>query len=121
MPDPQRDIAPIIEPVPPVKVPVGHDHALPIAIAFGVLLLLAVLAWHWHRYAPLRELRRLARAPDPVDAAGALARLVTRLPFSPPADWLDELERLRFGPPVENASMVFARLCMQAETFLKSR
>lgn len=121
MPDPQRDIAPIIEPAAPPALPPGTDYAVPLAVALGALLLIAVLAWRWRRRAPLRSLRKLAHAPDPVAAAHALAALASRFRVAPPPDWQDELERLRFGPPVENAAEVLLRLCRRAESFLQTR
>lgn len=121
MPDPQRDIAPIIEPVVPPALPPGPDYTPAIAVALGGLLLLAALAWRWRRRAPLRNLRKLAHAPDPVAAANALAALSGRFRVAPPQDWQDELERLRFGPPVEDAAAVLLRLCGRAEFFLRAR
>jgi hypothetical protein len=121
MPDPQRDIAPIIEPAAPPVPPAGPDYILPIAMSFGGLLLIAALAWRWRRRAPLRALRRLAHAPDQVAAADALAALVSRSPIAPPPDWQGELERLRFALPAADAADSLARLCRQAETFLRAR
>jgi len=121
MPDPQRDIAPIIEPVSPPAAPAGPDYVLPLAVALGGLLLIAAFAWRWRRRAPLRNLRKLAQAPDPIAAANALAALVSRCGVSPPLDWQDELERLRFAPPADDAAAALARLCRSAESFLQTR
>lgn len=121
MPDPQRDIAPIIEPAAPPVAPAGLDYTLPILLGMGGLLLLAALAWRWRRRAPLRALRKLAHAPDPVAAADALAALLASQGIAPPAYWQSELERLRFGPPVEYANAILARLCRVAESFLRVR
>lgn len=121
MPDPQRDIAPIIEPLAPPMLPAGPDYTLPIILALGVLLLLAALAWYWRRRAPLRSLRRIAHASDPTAGADALAALMTRHGVTPPQIWQEELELLRFGPPAEYADNVLARLCQGAEVFLKMR
>lgn len=121
MPDPQRDIASIIEPAAPPAPPVGPDYVLPVALSVAGLLLAAALAWHWRRRAPLRALRRLAQTPDPVEAANALAMLVRRHGLTPPSGWQGELERLRFAPPADDAAESLARLCGQAENFLKAR
>jgi hypothetical protein len=121
MPDPQKDIAPIIEPAPPPVPPAGLEYALPILLSVGGLLLLAVLVWRWHRHAPLRVLRRLAHATDPIAAADALAGLVASQGVAPPPNWQSELERLRFGPPIESADAILARLCRGAESFLRVR
>ncbi len=121
MPDPQKDIAPIIEPVAPPMPEASPNHVLPPLIGLGCLLLIAILAWHWRKRAPLRSLRRLMREPDPVDAAHALAVLIRKQRISPPAAWQTELERLRFGPSFDGAADSLTRLCRQAETFLKAR
>jgi hypothetical protein len=121
MPDPQRDIAPIIEPVAPPLPPAGPDYTWPVALAVGGLLLLAVLVWAWRRRAPLRSLRRIARASDPIAGANALAALVAQQSLRPPRAWEEELEMLRFGPPADYAGDVLARLCQGAEHFLKAR
>lgn len=125
MADPQRELAPIIEPMPPPATPGAAEAALPVvpAIAFAVLaLLLAVFLFRrWRRSGPQRRLRRLARAPDPVTAAGQLAALLNRQGIVPETGWRDELERLRFGPPRADAADILARLCRDAETLLEER
>jgi len=121
MPDPQRDIAPIIEPAAPPAAPAGPDYMLPLAVALGGLLLIAALALRWRRRAPLRALRKLAHAPDSIAAANALAALVSRCGVAPPPDWQDELQRLRFAPPAEDAAATLARLCRSAEEFIQAR
>jgi hypothetical protein len=122
MPDPQRDIAPIIEPAAPPAPPAGPpDYVLPVALSVGGLLLIVALVWHWRRRAPLRALRKLAHAPDPVAAAAALAALVASQHIAPPRFWQEELELLRFGPPSEYADAILARLCRSAESFLRLR
>lgn len=121
MPDPQRDIAPIIEPATPPAPPVGPDYFLPIALSVGVLLLLAAMFWFRRRHEPLRALRRLANPPDPVAAANALAALIRRCNVDPSPDWLHELERLRFGPPSADAGDRISRLCREAESLLQKR
>jgi hypothetical protein len=121
MPDPQRDIAPIIEPLAPPLPPAGPDYTLPLILALGVLLLLIALAWYWRKRAPLRALRKLSHASDPVAGADALAALVASQRATPPAYWQEELELLRFGPPDEDAQAVLARLCQGAESMLRGR
>lgn len=121
MPDPQRDIAPIIEPAAPPPPPAGPDYVLPAVLAVGGVLLLAALAWRWRKRAPLKTLRRLAQEADSVEAANALAALIKKHRIAVSSDWQGELERLRFGPPDEGAAESLARLCRQAETFLKTR
>jgi hypothetical protein len=122
MPDPQKDIAPIIEPVAPPMPPAGPDYALPVVLIVGGLLLIAILVWRWRRHAPLRKLNKLADASDTLEAANDLAALIGDVQrVSPPAEWQHELERLRFGPPAGDASETLARLCRQAETFLRAR
>lgn len=121
MPDPQHDIAPIIEPLAPPLPPAGPDYMLPATAVLCGLLLLVALAWHWRRRAPLRALRRIAQLPDPIAGADELAALVARQGLKPPRAWVEELEMLRFGPPAEYAGNVLARLCQGAEIFLKAR
>ena len=121
MPDPQRDIAHIIEPAAPPAAPAGPDYVLPLAVALGGLLLIAALVWRWRRRAPLRALRKLAQSPDPIEGANALAALVSRCGVAPPLDWQNELERLRFALPAEDAAAILARLCSSAEIFLRTR
>lgn len=121
MPDPQHDIAPIIEPAAPPMPPAGPDYTMAVALGLGCLLLLAMFLWYWRRRAPLRVLRRISRASDPVAGANALAALVASRHITPPAFWQKELELLRFGPLAEDADAVLARLCQGAESFLKMR
>ena len=121
MPDPQRDIAPIIEPAAPPMPPAAPDYTPAVALGLGGLLLLAVLVWHWRRRAPLRALHRIASASDPIEGANALAALLASQRITPPRFWQEELELLRFGPPAEYADDVLARLCQGAEVFLKMR
>ena len=121
MPDPQRDIAPIIEPVAPPAPPAEPDFILPAALGLAVLLLFAWLVWYWRRRAPLRALRKLAHSANPVEGANALAALMASQHIVPPALWQEELELLRFGPPAKDAEVVLAQLCNSAESFLRSR
>lgn len=119
MPDPQRDIASIIEPVAPPLPPVGPDYTLLAMFALGGLMLFAVLFWHWRRRAPLRALRKIARASDPLAGGNALAELMVSQRITPPAFWQEELELLRFGPPADNAAALLAQLCEGAESMLR--
>lgn len=121
MPDPQRDIAPIIEPAAPPAAPVPPDHTLAIALAVGGLLLALAAYRYWRRRAPLRALRRVAKTADPVAGADALAALIASRGISPPAFWQEELELLRFGPPVEDADAMLSQLCQGAESLLRGR
>lgn len=121
MPDPQRDIAPIIEPAAPPMPPAPPDFGPAIGLAACALLLAVWLHWRWRKRAPLRALRRLACASDPVAGADALAALMASQRVTPPAQWQAELELLRFGPPAEDAQAVLARLCQGAESMLKGR
>jgi hypothetical protein len=123
MADPQRDLAPIVEPPPP---PVsGAAEAPPIGIGAAVIALVFVLAlasaWQWRRGAPLRALRRLPQAPDPVAAADRLAAILRRRGVALDAAAQAELERLRFGPPLDDAAASLAHLCHAAETAVKER
>ncbi len=121
MPDPQRDIAPIIEPAVPSMSPAGPDYTLAVVLGLVGLLLLLVLVWYWRKRAPLRALRKLSHAADPVAGADALAALVASQHVTPPAFWQEELELLRFGPPADDAEAVLARLCQGAESMLRPR
>jgi hypothetical protein len=121
MPDPQRDIASIIEPPAPPALPAGPDYTLPVVLSVGGLLLIAVLVWYWRKRAPLRALRNLTHASDPVEAANALAALVRNHGMTPPPEWQHELERLRFAPLADDAAGTLASLCRQAETFPQAR
>lgn len=122
MPDPQRDIAPIIEPLVPAMPPAGPDYTLALVASTGVLLLAVWLYWRWRRGALLRALRRISQTSDPIAGANALAELVRRHGNEAPEVWQEELVRLRFGrPPQENAGAALARLCKDAESMLRRR
>lgn len=120
MPDPQRDIAPIIEPTAPPALPEVGDDTLAITVSLVALLVIAALVWRWRQQAPLRKIRRLAHDADPIDAANKLAALLKRYRLALAPDWQSELERLRFGPPVEDAADLLEQLCKRAETLLKA-
>lgn len=124
MPDPQRDLAPIIE-LPAAQPPTAaHDHG-PLLPMLGLLCLIALLAagvvWFRHRTAPIRTIRKLARATEPRRAADALAALVAASAIEPGASWRQELERLRFGRPGADDAATLARLCTEAESASRRR
>lgn len=123
MADPQRDLAPIIE--PPAFVVPGAADAPPLGsvaatVALVLVLALAYVLW-WRPRAPLRALRRLPRSADPVAAGDELAALARRHAIAPDAAWHAELDRLRFGPSPADASTLLARLCRDAATNFSAR
>jgi len=117
MPDPHKDLAEIIEPATQAAAGSGSDYLLPLALACVVLVL--GLAWFWRRRAPLRALRRLARAAEVQAGADALARLLENR--AAPAAWRRELDRLRFARQEPDAAEMLERLCREAEGFLRAR
>lgn len=121
MPDPQRDIAPIIEPAAQIAEPAGLNYTLPIALVLAGLILIAFTIWQWHRRRPLNELNRIFKVSDPVKAADALAALVKRYSINAPTEWQNDLERLRFSPPTVDAAETLSRLCREAQSFLQTR
>lgn len=121
MPDPQRDIAPIIEPAAPPMPQAAPDYSLALAIAAGGLLLAAWLYWRWRRRAPLRALRGISQISDPIAGSHVLAVLMREYGNEAPQAWQEELDQLRFGPPQENAGAALARLCKDAESMLRRR
>lgn len=122
MPDPQRDLAPIIAlpPAQPAPKAAGHGPELMLLglLCAGVLLV-AAIAWRRHRSAPIRATRRLARSSDPRAAADVLARLLAAHGIAPEPAWRDDLERLRFGRPGPDEAATLARLCHAAEAVLR--
>lgn len=121
MPDPQRDIAPIIEPVAQIAEPVGLNYTLPIALVLAGLILIAFTIWQWRRRRPLKELNKIAKVSDPIKAADALAALVKRYSITLSAECQNDLERLRFSPPTVDADETLLRLCREAQSFLQTR
>ena len=123
MPDPQRDLAPIIE-LPAAPPPAAHGHGALLPM-LGLLCLIAILAaglvWFRRRTAPRRAVRQLARSAEPHRAADALAALVAAREIEPGAGWRQELERLRFGRPGPDDAATLARLCTEAESALGRR
>ena len=141
MPDPHRDLAPIIEPVAPPPLPEDHGLALALGLALAGIAIAAGLAWWWRRRRPLRALRQLAiraesgmgEARDLADRLAALlcrrhrlARLEARQ--CPAAlsgqeatwsEWVVALETIRFGPPGPVQHAELARLCREARALLK--
>ncbi|MBI5936418.1 MAG: DUF4381 family protein [Betaproteobacteria bacterium] len=121
MPDPHKDLADIVEPRIASIAATGDGWALiGGAVVFGAVLVAAAF-WYWRRNAPMRALRRVRRLPDPQGAADALAALLPHFKIQPEPAWLDDLARLRFGPPQEDAPTVLERLCQQAETLLQGK
>lgn len=126
MADPQRDLAPIIEPqAAPVPAPHADGGTTP-ALVLGVIVVGLALVAGFVRYrrrtAPLRQVRRLARATEPRAGADALAGLIAaRSPAGLDPAWFGDLERLRFGRPGPDDTAVFARLCQDAERVLTRR
>ena len=121
MPDPHKDLADIIEPQIANVTGSDSDWAL---IGGTIMLGLAIvgfLYWHWRRGAPRRALQRLRGLPDPQRAADALASLLPHFKTQPEQAWLDELARLRFGPPQEKARAILDALCQQAEALLRQQ
>jgi hypothetical protein len=89
---------------------------LPWALAgVGLLLVAGGVYWQWRRKAPLRSLRRIARNADARAGAAELARWQARHWPQAPQDWLQALERLRFGPPGADARAVLQRQCAEAQ------
>lgn len=135
MPDPQRDLAPIIGPVPPPAVPADASHLLAgILVLLGLALALG-LAWYWRRQSPQRELRRCAAASDPCLGGDRLAAMIARrhglsrleADCCPPAlagkedawkIWVRDLERLRFAAPSSGDGALLLRLIRTGGDFI---
>lgn len=116
MPDPHQVLAPLIEPVAPPALPSRPDVPLPAILAVaGLILVLALALWLWRRGTPRRQLRRLARQPDPLQAAGQLAAWVRAQGMQPAPEWRADLERLRFAPPAADAAATLTRLCREID------
>ncbi|MDP2787044.1 MAG: hypothetical protein Q8O79_03075 [Pseudomonadota bacterium] len=113
MPDPHKTLAPLIEPMAPPALPAGPDFLLPALSIVGALLLLALAVWLWRRGTPLRKLHQIARLPDTALAAEQLAAWVRAQGIQPAPAWQAELDRLRFGPPQDDAAATLARLCQE--------
>lgn len=123
MADPHIILAPLVEPpLPPVPVAApSMVPPLPMVAALAVAIILATLLfWGWRHRAPQRALRRIARLPDPVQAAHQLAQWQPRHRRLAPSDWLQALEQLRFGPPAAEQPATLARLCAAAQTFTRA-
>lgn len=123
MPDPHKDLAPIIEPAPP-PTPAGEpSYALAMGLALAGIVIVAAAAWWWRRRRPLRTLRQLTALAESGkgevrDLADRLATLLPQFKRAPDPEWLDALQRLRFGPPHDDAQAIFARLCREAQAYL---
>ncbi|MDP2833501.1 MAG: hypothetical protein Q8Q28_09500 [Pseudomonadota bacterium] len=122
MPDPHKDLAAIIEPAAPPVAAAQADYLLPLALTITAVLLVFIAWWFWRRRAPMRALRRLARATDAQAGAAGLARLMAGRAM--PESWRLELERLRFAHPAPEATTIAAttltRLCREAEGLLRA-
>jgi hypothetical protein len=135
MPDPHKDLAPIIGPSPPPPVPHEGGWVVPTALGLLAVLLMLGLVWYWRRRAPQRELRRLSDSPDAGQGGERLAALMRRHHHlgrleahrCPPAlagreaawrAWVLELERLRFAPPTADDGARLARLVREGEALL---
>jgi hypothetical protein len=123
MPDPHKDLAEIIAPAAPPPAAAPADFALPLALAGAAVLLALILWWLWRRRAPLRALRRLARSSAHLSDIPAAAAELARLTASraAPAAWRRDLEQLRFARPAPDAAATLARLCREAEAFVRAR
>ncbi|NWG87950.1 MAG: hypothetical protein HXY26_10670 [Hydrogenophilaceae bacterium] len=121
MPDPTKDLADIVEPVIPLAATPSNDWLLLTGAALAGIAIVAGLYWHWRRRAPLRTLRRLRGRTDIQGAAGELAALLPQFRRAPEPLWLDELQRLRFGAPQQDAQAMFDELCQQALLSLTPR
>lgn len=119
MPDPHKDLAEIIEPAAPPAAVAPADYLLPLALTITAVLLVFIAWWFWRRRAPLRTVRRLARATDVQAGAAELARLMAGR--AAPESWRMELGRLRFARPEPDAATTLVRLCREAEGFLRVR
>ena len=119
MPDPHKDLADIIEPQITAVAATGNNWPLVGAAVFGGLIIAAGIHWYWRRGAPMRTLRRLRELPDPQQAANTLATLIPNFKVPPEPGWLDALQRLRFGPPQDDARVILDTLCQQAKTLLQ--
>lgn len=116
MPDPQQDLAPIVPPVQPADDAAATG--LPVLPTAAVAVLVLGLAYWWQRRAPLRALHRLLDAADPVGTAHRLAAWLRKQGVCLADASLQELDRLRFGKPVDDAQMRIARLLREAEDSL---
>jgi hypothetical protein len=127
MPDPQRDIAPILELPPRTEQPWARTDAIgwaynadwaTYALALcATALLLALGRVLWRRLRPYQHLRQLPAHAHPKTAADTLARLYPQLRGTPDRLWLSDLERLRFAPPHADDAATLTRLCHAAAHF----
>lgn len=121
MPDPHKDLADIIEPQIAVLAATSSDWQIVAAAVSAGLVIAAGFYWYWRRNAPLRSLRRLRILSDPQQAADALADMLPHFKPQPEAAWLDQLQRLRFGPPQTDSRAILDALCQQVEALLPGR
>jgi hypothetical protein len=118
MPDPQKTLAPIIEPLAPPLLPQAAP-AWPEVLLTGliVVLFIALAFWLWRRGAALRALHRIARVSDARAGADQLADWVRACKIQPAPEWQAALERLRFGPPQPEMHQALVHLCREASLF----
>jgi len=117
MADPYVILAPLVEPpLPPVPPPAVADGTpwLLLAAALATLAALGLLYAAWRRGAARRALRRIARLPDAVQAAHALAQWQRRHARALTPQWQHDLDRLRFAAPEPQAAHTLQRLCAEA-------
>ncbi len=125
MPDPLKDLAPIIEPLAP-PAPAGEPgYFLAMGLALAGIVIVALAAGWWRMRQPLRALGQLTALAESGegearDLADRLAALLPHFRRAPDPAWLDAMQRLRFGPPREDAQAVIARLCREAAMMLRS-
>ena len=116
MADPHVILAPIVEPVlPPVPDTASPVALLPLVVTVAAVLMgAAAFFWGWRRGAPRRALHRIARCRDLQRGAQELARWQQRHWPAAAPQWLQALDRLRFGPVDAAAASTLQRLCAEA-------
>jgi hypothetical protein len=122
MADPHVILAPLVEPVlPPVPVAASVPTwpLFLLAVAAGVLLIAWLALGWWRRQAPARALRRIARGPDPAQAAQQLARWQQQYRRQAPPQWQQALDQLNFGAPAATGPDTLRRLCREAASFAR--
>jgi hypothetical protein len=121
MPDPQKDLAPIIQPAAPHVQAEHNGSAIPIVAMLLALTLLVWGLWLWRRAAPRRTLRRLRTVGNTTEAVRRLAAWARAQSRPLPDAWQQQLERLRFDRPGEGDKVKLDRLLLEAEAWLRRR